>query len=89
MRSKITIQADIKSKRERLQAYYDRELQVLSKDGVKSYGIGSRNLSRFDTSLADIRAMIKQLEGEITALENELAGNRPRRAMAAVPHGEW
>jgi hypothetical protein len=89
MKSRITIEAELTQKRERLKAYLDREILVLSKDGVKSYGVGSRNLSRYDTSLADIRAMIKQLEDEIAALENELSGNRPRRAFAAVPHGEW
>jgi indole-3-glycerol phosphate synthase len=89
MKSQDVIRADIARKRERLRAYYEREAQILSKDGVKSYGIGIRNLTRFDTALTDVQKAIKQLEDEIAALEGELGGAKPRRALAAVPHGEW
>ncbi|MDR1299275.1 MAG: hypothetical protein LBJ84_03375 [Oscillospiraceae bacterium] len=89
MKSQDAIRADIARKCERLKAYYEREAQILSKDGVKSYGIGIRNLARFDTALADVQKAIKQLEDEIAELENGLGGTKPRRALAAVPHGEW
>jgi hypothetical protein len=89
LRAKAAIRENLARKRERLKAYYEREAQILSRDGVKSYGIGIRNLTRFDTALADVQKAIRELEGEITALENELQGGAARRALAAVPHGEW
>jgi hypothetical protein len=89
LKTRESILSELAVKRERLKAYYDREAQMLDKNGVKSYGIGVRNLTRFDTSLADVRGAIKQLEDEIAALENALGGIKPRRALAAVPHGEW
>lgn len=40
--NKADIQAKVKDKKERLEAYRNRELEIL-KGGVQSYGIGSRN----------------------------------------------
>ena len=53
-----------------------------------SYGIGSRNLSRYNTDLAAIRAAIKELEDDIAALEALLNGQRPRKAVGVVPR-DW
>lgn len=78
------IQDEIALKKERLSLYYQRETLMLSPDGVKSYGIGPRNLSRYDTALADIQKMIKQLEVEISNLE----GTNKRKAVAVVPR-DW
>ena len=71
----------IESKKKRLEMYKVREETMLSPDGVKSYGIGSRNLQRYDTALKDIQAMIEKLEDEIAELES----NSARRAVAVVP----
>ncbi len=87
MRTKETITADLTSARSRLTLYLNREAEMLS-GGVQSYGIGSRNLTRYNTDLAAIREAIKQLKQEIAELESELAGGKPRRAVGVVPR-DW
>lgn len=77
----------IKTKKERLAAYRERELEML-KGGVQSYGIGSRNLSRYNTDLSTIRAAIKELEEEIEELEAALDGIKPRKALGVIPR-DW
>ena len=49
--NRAKIKEQIERKKKRLQLYYDREAEMLSQDGVKSYAIGSRNLTRYDTAL--------------------------------------
>jgi len=78
----------IEKKKERLETYYARETQMLSPDGVKAYGMGSRNLQRYDTALKDIQDMIQKLEVEIAELEGAAAGEKPRRAVAVVSR-DW
>jgi septal ring factor EnvC (AmiA/AmiB activator) len=56
--------------------------------GVQSYGIGSRNLTRYQTDLSNIRAAITDLEKEIEQLENQLSGRASRRAIGVVPR-DW
>mgnify|MGYP001381319087 FL=1 len=87
MRTKEAITADLTSARERLILYLKRETEMLS-GGVQSYGIGSRNLTRYNTDLAAIRDTIKELKQEIAELEAELAGGKPRRAVGVVPR-DW
>ena len=87
MRTKETITADLTSARSRLTLYLNREAEMLS-GGVQSYGIGSRNLTRYNTDLSAIREAIKQLKQEIAELEAELAGGKPRRAVGVVPR-DW
>jgi hypothetical protein len=87
MRTKETITADLTSARSRLTLYLNREAEMLS-GGVQSYGIGSRNLTRYNTDLSAIRDTIKQLKQEIAELEAELAGGKPRRAVGVVPR-DW
>jgi len=87
MRTKETITADLTSARSRLTLYLNREAEMLS-GGVQSYGIGSRNLTRYNTDLSTIREAIKQLKQEIAELEAELAGGKPRRAVGVVPR-DW
>ena len=87
MRTRKTIEVELAGKRERLELYLKREAEMLS-GGVQSSGIGPRNLARYNTDLATIRAAIKQLEDEIAALEGELEGQRPRKAVGVVPR-DW
>ncbi len=86
--SKNNIQSELDNKKERLKLYYDREKQMLSPTGVKSYGIGTRNLQRYDTALKDIQDMIKKLEDEIADLENTAGGRKSRTAVAIVAQ-DW
>lgn len=81
------IQQQIKDKRERLQAYREKERDLLS-GGVQSYGIGSRNVARYNVDLAIIRAAIKELESELAALEAQESGRRPRKAVGVIPR-DW
>ena len=82
--TKEVIQQMIKAKEERLAAYLDREMEML-KGGVQSYGIGSRNLTRYQTDLSNIRAAIKELEEEIAILRGRLSGNAARKAVGVIP----
>lgn len=84
---KAKIREKLDAKRERLSAYLDREIEML-RGGVQSYGIGSRNLTRYQTDLANIRAAITELEKEIEQLENQLSGRASRRAIGVVPR-DW
>ena len=86
--TKAEITVLITEKTERLNAYKARELQMLSSDGVKAYGIGSRNLQRYDTALADIQKMIKELEEEIAELKSQLNGGGVRKAVGIIPR-DW
>lgn len=81
------IQQQIKDKRERLQAYREKERDLLF-GGVQSYGIGSRNVARYNVDLATIRAAIKELESELAALEAQESGRRPRKAVGVIPR-DW
>lgn len=67
----------------RLELYYERERQMLT-DGVKSYGIGSRNLQRYDTALKDIQEKIDALEAQI----RELDARAPRKSVGIIPR-DW
>lgn len=87
-RSKHVIEAELKETRERLDLYLAREKEMLSKDGVQLYTIGSRNLQRYQTSLTALQDMIDKLRKRIRELENELAGRSARRAVGVVPR-DW
>lgn len=73
----------IQSLRERLQLYKDRE-KVMLTDGVQSYGVGSRNATRYNTDLAEIRRAISSLEDKI----DELSGTSRRKAIGVLPR-DW
>lgn len=79
-----SIQTELQRKRTRLNLYLAREEKMLT-DGVQSYGIGSRNLTRYNTDLAQVRQAIAKLEDEIKELEGKLTGNKPRRALGVIP----
>lgn len=68
---------------ERLQLYKEREKVMLS-GGVQSYGVGSRNATRYNTDLAEIRRAIKELENDIS----ELSSATKRKAVGVIPR-DW
>lgn len=85
--SREKIQQKLTAKKARLAAYLDRETEMLT-GGVQSYGIGSRNLARYQTDLSNIRAAIKELEAEIDLLEGQLEGRAVRKAVGVIPR-DW
>lgn len=87
-RSKDIIRRELKEARERLELYLAREKEMLSKDGVQVYTIGSRNLQRYNTPLTAIQDEIDKLRKRVEELEAELAGYTPRRAVGVVPR-DW
>lgn len=65
--------------KDRLNAYYEAELAVLT---GQEYRIGSRTLRRAD--LAEIRAAINELEKLVRQLEAQLSGSTAARARRVV-----
>ena len=61
---------------------------MLSKDGVQSYGVGSRNAARYNLDLAEVRKAIDELETEIEEMEDLLTGTRPRKIVGVIPR-DW
>lgn len=87
MRSRTVIERRIELTQQRLDDYLTKEHDILA-GGVQSYGIGSRNLARYNADLATIRAAIKELEQELAELESELAGGGRRKAVGIV-YRDW
>lgn len=87
-RTKETVRTELERTRTRLDLYLAREQEMLSKDGVQLYAIGSRNLQRYQTPLTAIQAEIDRLRKRIEELEAELAGQSARRAVGVVPR-DW
>lgn len=85
--SREAIQRQIDVKKDRLAIYLAREKEMLT-GGVQSYGIGSRNLARYQTDLSNVRAAIKELEGEIALLEGKLSGRSVRKSVGVIPR-DW
>lgn len=81
------LRAELEEKKERRKLYLERE-RVMLTGGVQSYGIGSRNLTRYNTDLASIRAMIKELSDEIEEIESTLEGGAKRKRVGLV-FREW
>lgn len=84
---KERLTAELEEKRDRRKLYLDRE-KVMLTGGVQSYGIGSRNLARYNTDLSTIRETIKELSTEIDELEAML-NNEPRRKRVGLVFREW
>ena len=85
-REKIT--QEIELTRKRLDLYLAREEEMLSKEGVQLYTIGSRNLQRYQTTLSYVQSEIEKLQKKLDELEAELAGGSARRAVGVVPR-DW
>lgn len=78
----------IEDKKKRLDLYKEKEAYMLSKDGVQSYGVGSRNAAKYNLDLAEVRKAIDELETEIEEMEDILAGVRPRKIVGVIPR-DW
>ncbi len=76
--------SELDNKKTRLALYYKQEEKMLT-DGVQSYGIGSRNLTRYNTDLAQVRTAIEKLEGEIKELEGLISGTKSRKVVGVIP----
>lgn len=87
MLTRAQIQRKLDKINERLELYYEKEKALLSDEGVQSYTIGSRTVSRYQYS-TNIKNQIEELERQREELENLLAGIRPRKAVAVVPR-DW
>lgn len=87
-RSKATIRNELDETRRRLDLYIAREAEMISKEGVQGYTIGSRSLQRYQTALAEVQGMIDKLRKRVRELEAELAGQSARRAVGIVPR-DW
>jgi hypothetical protein len=87
-RSKATIRNELDETRRRLELYIAREAEMISKEGVQGYTIGSRSLQRYQTALAEVQGMIDKLRKRVRELEAELVGQSARRAVGIVPR-DW
>lgn len=86
MASKEAIRLRLETKKKALEAANAAYIALLSGQ-VKSYAIGSRNLTRFD--LPQIEATIARLEKEIDELEAALLnGGKRRKAVGVIPR-DW
>lgn len=82
MTSKTVIKSRLDTKTAQLKAANEAYTALLTGQ-VKSYTIGSRNLTKFD--LPQLEETIKKLENEVDSLEHQLQGGKKRRAVAVVP----
>jgi len=83
-RSKETIEKEIEVTQKRLDAYLEREMIMLSPEGVQQYTLGSKSLMRYSLALADVQKMIEQLRKRLIELQAELNGQSPRKAVGVV-----
>ena len=81
--TKAQIQRKLDKINERLEYYYEKEKALLANDGVQSYTIGSRSVTRYQYS-SNIKTQIEELEKQRDDLENRLAGIKPRKAVGVV-----
>lgn len=82
MATKETIIVRLEYKKKALEAAYEAYYALLSGQ-VKSYAIGSRNLTRLD--LPQLEDTIAKLEKEVDSLEAQAQGGKSRKAVGVVP----
>lgn len=85
MASINTLKQRLETKKKALEEANAAYLALLS-GGVRSYGIGSRNLTKLD--LPQLEDTISKLEKEIDYLEIEIAGGKRRKAVGIIPR-DW
>jgi hypothetical protein len=88
MRRREAIEKELEETRTRLGLYLNQEANLLSKRGVQSYSIGTRNIQRYNLDLKAIQDMIAKLHQRVTELEAELDGRSSRHAVGVVPR-DW
>ena len=86
MASKTTLTIRLQHRKDALDAAYSAYKALLSGQ-VKSYSIGSRNLTRFD--LPQLEETIAKLEKEIDDLEAAISGSGKRRKAVGVVPRDW
>lgn len=82
---KETLKKRLKRREAFLEKAYDAYEKLLSGE-VKSYAIGSRNLTKFD--LPDLENTIAKWEREIDELEAQLGGYGKRKSVGVIPR-DW
>lgn len=87
IKTKAQIKRNLDKITERLEYYYEKEKALLTDDGVQSYTIGGRSVTRYQYS-SNIKSQIEELETKRDELENLLNGIRPRKAVGVVPR-DW
>lgn len=71
----------------RYEAYLQKEADILA-GGVQSYGIGSRNLARYNADLAEVRKAIAALEQALEEIDAQLTGGSRRKSVGVV-YRDW
>lgn len=87
IKTKEQLQRKLKRINERLEDYYAKEHALLSNDGIQSYSIAGRSVTRYQYT-SNIKEQIESLENQRDEIENLLAGRRPRKAFGVVPR-DW
>lgn len=87
IKTRAQIQRKLEKINERLEDYYAKEHALLTDDGVQSYSIGGRSVTRYQYS-SNIKSQIEELENKRDELENLLLGIKPRKAIGVVPR-DW
>lgn len=82
MASIAVLKERLSLKKKQLEQANEAYIKLLS-GGVKSYVIGSRNLTKFDIPI--LENTIAKLEKEIDILEGQISGHKPRKAFGVVP----
>ena len=85
MVSKMELEKRLQFRQAALEQARDAYLALLS-GGVKSYAIGSRNLTKFD--LPQLEETIAKLEKEVDGLQAQLSGGARRKAVGVIPR-DW
>ena len=88
MKTKKVIEERLALTKDRLKLYLAKEKEILD-GGVRAYGIGSRNLERYNADLDAVRKAIDELYDDIAELEAQLDGTGgARKAVAVIPR-DW
>lgn len=85
MPSRFELERRLEFRREALEQARNAYIALLS-GGVKSYAIGSRNLTKFD--IPQLEDSIAKLEKEVDQLESAVNGGNRRKAAGVLPR-DW